>query len=138
MVVLPVVAGIGGLVPGAQGHDDLAVVGALADGVIEVVDTVERLIRTDEGVVRPGKNALAPGLDEVAVGIEDQNRMRGAGEYMHPTPTIDRPARHPAELISGRRLPPVRDELVHEIAAPHSHRLCPPYVFTESDLLLRR
>ena len=125
-VVLAVVAGVGGLVHRAEGHQQLALRGELPDRVVAVVGAVERLVRADRDAVGAvGELALAPRAEELAVAIVRDDRMVAAADQIDAVLRVHRHPRHVAMHVALRQLLPALDHPVLQRARPRHWVLLP-------------
>src|SRR5437588_2038229 len=110
----------------SDGEQDCSIERALADGVVAVVCEVDRVVRAHRHGVGPREEALAPGALEASVTVEDDHRVRAAGEHKDAVAAV-----HPdaGDLLKGPPLGepgPVLHHLEEILAAPHA-RHGPPH-----------
>ena len=110
----------------AQGEQNLAVKGALADRVVGIVGQPEGFIRRNEHTVRRGKQTLTPGAQEIAVAVEHDHRVFAAVEDIDIVPGIDTDSADLLERPAGRQLGPVFDRFVGVVAVPQGHHVRSP------------
>src|SRR6185437_2206018 len=102
------VPGVGRRTRHAEGEQQLAVRGELADRVVAVVDAVHRAVGADLDAVRVGERAVAPGAQELAVRAVHEHLVVVAGEQVHLVGGVDRDAGHVAVADAGGSLLPVQ------------------------------
>ena len=83
------VAGVRGRAGHAQGEQQLAVRGELADRVVAVVDAVHRAVGADRDAVRVGEGSSSPGPDERPGGGVHEHLVVVAGEQVHLVGGVD-------------------------------------------------
>jgi hypothetical protein len=103
---VPLIDGAGA--PGhADLHQDAAVRGHLADGVIAVVGAIDRTVRRDVDPVGVPENALAPGPQEVSVTVEHHHGVLAAIEHVNLVGLVHRDRGHLVEGPSVWQLRPI-------------------------------
>src|SRR5437867_3469701 len=110
---LAVVAGVRGLVHGAERQQELALRRELPHGVVAVVRAVEEPVRADgDAVGAQGELPLAPRAQEVALPVVDDDRMIAAADQVDAILAVDRDARDITMGIAARKLLPPFDDPV--------------------------
>ena len=109
-------AGVGGLVTGAEGHQQFTLEAELLHGVADIVGEEHVVVGVDVDAVRTGELAIAPGADEVAVGIEDDQGFIAAIENVDAVLRIGGDAGDVDVVVSAGHLAEAGDGAVLEIA----------------------
>src|SRR5687767_3475201 len=87
----PVVAGVGTYTDGTDRHQQFTVRRELADGVLEIIDTIDRVVRTDRNAVgAPTESAAAPGRDEGAIALVDEHLVLFPRVKINAVARVDR------------------------------------------------
>ena len=95
-----------GLVGHADGQQDLALGGDLANRMVAVVGAVEVVVAVDMDAVGAAEQAFAPRAQEIAVAVEHHHRMLAAIEDVDAVLAVDGDGRDIAELPAVGQLAP--------------------------------
>src|SRR5262245_4834501 len=86
---------LGRLIGRANGKQELALRGELADRVVAIIRTVDGVVRADVDGMGPAREeSFAPRTQEVAFTIEHDNRMLAAGDQVNIILGVDIDPRH--------------------------------------------
>src|SRR5262245_35650670 len=109
------------LVWNTQGENDFSIQGALSHRMITVVAQENRFVGSYSGAMRPFKYALSPRAQKAPIPVEDDDRMRAAGETIDLIFFVHRDRRYFLEGPALRQLPPALDDFVAKFSAPNDH-----------------
>src|SRR5215475_6122208 len=86
---------LGRLIGRANGKQELALRGELADRVVAVISTVDGVVRADmDGMGPAGEEPFTPRTQEIALTIENDNRMLAACDQVDIVLGVDIDPRH--------------------------------------------
>ena len=100
-------SGIGKTPADSERQKQLAVRGELLDGVVEIVDAVDRVVRADGDPVRPLDRFVSPRTDEISFGGEDGDGTFSSIEDVGSVIGIGRDSRNLDEFGTRRQAGPL-------------------------------
>src|SRR6266853_107253 len=106
-----------GLVGYADGQQDLALGGDLANRMVAVIGAVEVVVAVDVDAVGAAEQAFAPRAQELAVAVEHHHRMLATIEDIDTVLAVDGDRGDVAELPAVGQLGPVLDHAITMLAA---------------------
>ena len=109
----------------ADAHQQLALGRELAHRVALVIGQIEQVVGTDGGAVRIGESdVLTPRSQKLPIAVEDDDRMRAAGEYIDVVLAVHAHRRGVAAIgHAGRQLTPAFENPVTIAALAEDHGL---------------
>src|SRR4030095_14228595 len=118
-----------------QGENDFSIQGALSHRMIAIIAQKNCFVGAYRGAVSPFKNALSPRAQKVSIPVEDDDRMRAAGEAINLIFFIHRDRRHFLKGPALPQLPPALDDFVAKFSAPNDYAHTNLLVFSQFRVL---